>query len=126
MHCIWLSCHLNFLSWNSSLYFIFMNFITLNILGQLFCSLNLNWIYLKWSHDEFRLCIFDRLVTEVMLHSSDYILSGGAIFQSVLLQMVFTLIIWLGWCLQSFSTVKLLFLSFVINNYFVEKYFESM
>lgn len=93
MHRIWLSYQFNFLSWNSSLYFTFMNFITLNILGQLFCSLEFNQIYLKWSHDEFKLCIFDRLITEVMLHSSDYILSDGAIFQFIPLPMVFTLII---------------------------------
>lgn len=40
--------------------------------------------------------------------------------------VVLTLIPWVGWCLLHFSTVKLLFLFFlVINSYFAGRYFED-
>lgn len=52
----------------------------------------------------FRVDIFGRSITEMMLCSSHCILSDNTQFLFLSLLMIFTLIIWLKWCLLGFST----------------------
>lgn len=58
----------------------------------------------------FRFCTFGRNIPEMMLHSSYRLLLGGMWFLFVPFLMTVNMIPWLGWCRPVFSSAKLLFL----------------
>lgn len=120
-------CHNTLISFtgSSSKFPLILTFIILKIIGN-FVGYTSICFFLMWSHENFRLWIFGRTITEVKLYSSHCILSGGTQFQSVSVQMVFTLTVQLGWCLWGFSAESYSLLSSVTNNYFVERHLEYM